>query len=78
MQISLITLNARYSHSCPALFHVRNALARALPESSLALHQLTINDPYYQTLLRITNDAPEAVCFSVYIWNSDYTMRLVG
>ncbi|MCG2824207.1 MAG: DUF4080 domain-containing protein [Desulfobulbaceae bacterium] len=78
MQISLITLNARYSHSCPALFHVRNALARALPESSLALHQLTINDPYYQTLLRITNDAPEAVCFSVYIWNSDYTMRLVA
>ncbi|MFQ6759050.1 MAG: DUF4080 domain-containing protein [Deltaproteobacteria bacterium] len=78
MQISLITLNARYSHSCPALFHVRNALARALPESSLALHQFTINDPYYQTLLRITGDQPEIICFSVYIWNADYTMRLVG
>jgi hypothetical protein len=78
MQISLITLNARYSHSCPALFHVRNAFAQALPESSLALHQFTINDPYYQTLLRITGDQPEIICFSVYIWNSDYTMRLVG
>ncbi len=78
MQISLITLNARYSHSCPALFHVRNALAQGLPESCLVLHQFTINDPYYQTLLRITSDQPQAICFSVYIWNSDYTMRLVG
>lgn len=78
MQISLITLNARYSHSCPALFHVRNVLAQALPESCLVLHQFTINDPYYQTLVRITGDQPEALCFSVYIWNSDYTMRLVA
>ena len=78
MQISLVTLNARYSHSCPALFHVRNVLARALPESRLMLHQFTINDPYYQTLVRITGDQPQAICFSVYIWNADYTMRLVA
>ncbi len=78
MQISLITLNARYSHSCPALFHVRNALAQGLPESRLVLHQFTINDPYYQTLLRITSDQPQAICFSVYIWNAEYTMRLVA
>ncbi|MHB1015954.1 MAG: DUF4080 domain-containing protein, partial [Desulfurivibrionaceae bacterium] len=77
MQISLITLNARYSHSCPALFHVRNALAQGLPESRLVLRQFTINDPYYQTLVRITGDQPEVVCFSVSIWNVDYTMRLV-
>ncbi len=78
MQISLITLNARYSHSCPALFHVRNALVQTLPESCLVLHQFTINDPYYQTLVRITGDQPQVICFSVYIWNADYTMRLVA
>ncbi len=78
MQISLITLNARYSHSCPALFHVRNALAQALPESCLVLRQFTINDPYYQTLVRITADQPQVICFSVYIWNAEYTMRLVA
>ncbi|HCC54215.1 MAG TPA: DUF4080 domain-containing protein [Desulfobulbaceae bacterium] len=78
MQISLITLNARYSHSCPALFQVRFALEQALPESGLILRQFTINDPYYQTLMRITGDQPEALCFSVYIWNAEYTMRLVA
>ncbi|OGQ85959.1 MAG: hypothetical protein A2464_03000 [Deltaproteobacteria bacterium RIFOXYC2_FULL_48_10] len=78
MQISLITLNARYSHSCPALFQVRNALAQALPESRLLLHQFTINDPYFQTLVRITGDQSRIFCFSVYIWNAEYTMRLVA
>lgn len=77
-RISLITLNARYSHSCPALFHVREAFVRGLPESRLVLHQFTINDPYYQTLLRITGDQPQALCFSVYIWNVDFTLRLVA
>lgn len=77
MQISLITLNARYSHSCPALFHVRNVLEQRLPQSRLVLRQFTINDPYYETLIRITGDQPEALCFSVYIWNAEYTMRLV-
>jgi len=77
MQISLITLNARFSHSCPALFHVRNVLEQRLPQSRLVLHQFTINDPYYETLIRITGDQPEALCFSVYIWNAEYTMRLV-
>lgn len=77
MQISLITLNARYSHSCPALFHVRNVLEQRLPHSRLVLRQFTINDPYYETLIRITGDQPESLCFSVYIWNAEYTMRLV-
>ena len=54
MQIVLVALNARYTHSCPALFYVRNALRENLPASTIALHQFTINDPYYQTLLRIT------------------------
>lgn len=78
MQISLITLNARYSHACPALFQVRKALEQALSESILILRQFTINDPYYQTLVRITGDQPEVLCFSVYIWNAEYTMRLVA
>jgi len=77
MQISLVALNARYSHSCPALFHLRAALNRGLPGCRPAHHQFTINDPYYQTLLAITGERPEAVCFSVYIWNAEYARRLV-
>lgn len=78
MQISLIAINARYTHSCLALFYLRNILQENLPESHIVLHHLTINDPYYETMLRITADKPTILFFSVYIWNSDYIKRLIN
>lgn len=77
MLLRLVALNARYVHSCLALFYVRNELERFLPECAIDLLALTINDPYYQTLLRICQDRPLAVFFSVYVWNADYVWRLV-
>ena len=73
----LIALNCRFSHSCLALFHVRHELARNLPAASVHLHQYTINDPYYATLLRLTVSSADALFFSVYIWNAGYVERLV-
>jgi radical SAM superfamily enzyme YgiQ (UPF0313 family) len=76
MNIQLIAINCRFSHSCLALFYVRNELekfANFTPE----IRQFSLNDPYYQTLLKISAGEPEAFFFSVYIWNSDYVGRLV-
>ncbi|MCI5188274.1 MAG: Mg-protoporphyrin IX monomethyl ester oxidative cyclase, partial [Candidatus Electrothrix sp. AS4_5] len=69
-QFHLVSINCRFSHSCLALFYVRNALEQHLhlPEQSLRLSQFTINDPYYATLLRISRETTQAVFFSVYIW----------
>jgi len=78
MQISLIALNARYTHSCPALFYVRNVFSEALPQSRISLHQLTINDPYYDTLVGITAEEPDVVCFSVSIWNVAMSLKLIA
>ena len=77
MKIDLIALNCRYSHSCLALFYVRNELVQHLKECKTNLLQLTINDPYYETLLRLSNSAAEYLFFSVYIWNADYVRRLI-
>ena len=73
----LIALNSRYSHSCLALFYVRQELARHLPAAAVQLHQHTINDPYYSTLLRCAESGAVALFFSVYIWNSGYVERLL-
>ena len=78
MQISLIAFNARFTHSCLGLFHVRNELEGHCPEARLSFFQLTINDSYYETLLRITETKPDFVFFSAYIWNSDLVERLIG
>jgi hypothetical protein len=78
MTIKLIAVNGRYIHSCLALFYVREELRRRLPDAKLELRQYTINDPYYPTLLKIGEDEPETVMFSVYIWNSELILRLLG
>ncbi|OGQ94218.1 MAG: hypothetical protein A2521_05555 [Deltaproteobacteria bacterium RIFOXYD12_FULL_57_12] len=75
--IRLAALNARYSHSCLALFHVRQELRAHLTELQVEMLQLTINDPYFATLQRLAVGEPAAVFFSVYIWNSRYVRRLV-
>ncbi len=77
MKIDLIAFNCRYSHSCLALFYVRQELVRNLPDSTLSLRQFTINDPYYKTLLGITGGKADALFFSAYIWNADYLTRLL-
>jgi radical SAM superfamily enzyme YgiQ (UPF0313 family) len=73
----LVSINCRYSHSCLALFYVRNALEQHLPEQPLLFSQFTINDPYYATLLRISRTEAKAVFFSVYIWNHAVIRRLI-
>ncbi|NTV12796.1 MAG: DUF4080 domain-containing protein [Desulfobulbaceae bacterium] len=78
MQIKLVAFNGRYIHSCLALFYVREELRRHLPEAPVALHQFTINDPYYPTLLKISNGNPTLVMFSVYIWNGELVARLLA
>ena len=74
----LISINCRYSHSCLALFYVRNALEQQLPEHPLVFSQFTINDPYYATLLRISGESAKAIFFSVYIWNHNVIRRLIN
>ena len=73
----LIALNARYTHSCLALFYVRSGLEENIPGCQPEIMQCTINDPYYPTLRRLGADEPAALFFSVYIWSSSYIKRLI-
>jgi radical SAM superfamily enzyme YgiQ (UPF0313 family) len=73
----LIAFNARFIHSCLAIFYVRAAIDDNLPGCHPEIQQYTINDPYYKTLRRIGSGEPAAFFFSVYIWNSTYIERLV-
>lgn len=76
MKVTLVGINARYSHSALALFYVRNELEKHCPGLCCRLLQLTINDNYYQTLLRLGQDSPSALLFSAAIWNSAVVERL--
>jgi radical SAM superfamily enzyme YgiQ (UPF0313 family) len=77
MQIKIVALNARFTHSCLALFHVRNELEKNCPGVETELCQLTINDSYYETLLRLTRGRPDYIFFSAAVWNSDRVEQLI-
>ena len=77
MQIKIVALNARFTHSCLALFHVRNELEKNCPDVKIELCQLTVNDSYYETLLRLSQGSPDYIFFSVAVWNSDRVEQLV-
>jgi len=77
MQIKIVALNARFTHSCLALFHVRNELEKNCPGVETEVCQLTINDSYYKTLLRLSNGNPDYIFFSAAVWNSDRVEQLI-
>jgi len=77
MRISLVGLNARYTHSCLALFYIRNELLRNSDDFEVQIQQFTINDPYYEMLLQLSAGSFDYYFFSASIWNSDLVVRLI-
>lgn len=77
MKVKLVALNARFSHSCLALFCIRQELEKYCPESQVEIFQYTINDPYYELLLRLGEGNPDYIFFSALIWNSELVEKLI-
>lgn len=77
MYCKLVGINGRYTHSSLALFHVRNELESNCDGLTAEIVQLTIRDPYYEVLLRLSAGAPDAIFFSAYIWNSELVEGLI-
>jgi len=74
--IKIVGLNARFTHSCLALFYVRNELEKNCPDVDVTLLQFTINDNYYEMLLRLSNGAPDCIFISAAVWNSGLVEKL--
>lgn len=77
MHIKLVAINGRFTHSSLALFHVRNELEEHCVDLSTEFLQMTIRDPRYEVLLRISKDSPDAIFFSAAVWNSAFVEELI-
>lgn len=77
MNCLLVAVNGRFTHSCLALYYLRNRLQASLPDCRVEMQQYALNDPYHETLLRIVAAKPDAVFFSAYIWSSERVERLL-
>ena len=77
LKIKAIGINARFTHSCLALFYLRNELEKHIEHCEVEICHYTVNDPYYILVQRIADGSADYLFFSTLIWNSDLTVRLI-
>ena len=77
MKIKIVGINARFTHSCLALFYLRNELEKNIDGCRTEICQYTINDPYYTIIQRLSTGKPDYIFFSAVIWNSEIVEQLV-
>ena len=81
MKVLLTAINSKYIHSSLAVHSIKAAYdfyCRKVGESfgDVSVCEFTINDNYSSVLYHITSKNPDAVCFSVYLWNVNFISAL--
>jgi len=74
-KILLIGINARYTHSNPAIRYLRNSVLD-LP-LKIKLKEFSINQKFSEILSEIYRSQPDVVALSVYNWNSEIVKNLL-
>jgi len=74
--IKIIAINSKFIHINSAVWYLHYALKKSNINS--IVESYSINDQYDNVLRGILKDEPNIVCFSSYIWNIEYILRLVN
>ena len=81
MKIMLAAVNAKYIHTCPAVYSLKAYADSCVPEMSgrmtIKTAEYTINDNYQDVLAGIMSYDADIIGFSTYIWNVDRVKRLI-
>jgi len=73
MNIFLIAINARFTHSNLALRYLRS-----YDSEHTTLLEFTINQNIDEILEQLVAKRPDVLCFSVYIWNSTVLKKIIS
>jgi len=73
MKVLLTTLNSKYSHVNIALYYLKNRILDLCDVDTL---NLNVNDELSNSLSKIISYEADAVCFGVYVWNIDQTLKI--
>src|SRR6056297_1655914 len=73
--ILLLAINARYTHSNPALYYLRNYCAGT--EANFVIREYSFKASYENIIREVKHLGVDVVALSVYIWNSHYVEKLL-
>ena len=74
MQIILAAVNAKYIHTCLALYSLRDYAAEYRPQITVC--EYTINQPQDDIIADLFRKKPDFLAFSCYIWNISQVLEL--
>lgn len=74
-KILLVGINARYTHSNPALYYLKSSAADR--GYDIIIREFSINLDAGRIIDAVTGIDPDAVAFSVYIWNIEIINRII-
>ena len=85
-KVLLVAVNAKYIHSCPAVYSLRAAALRGksadeaaiISADVLRIAEFTINDRYQDILSGILAYHADVIGFSCYIWNTQIMRDLIA
>jgi len=75
MKLLFLSVNASWTHSCLALYYLRNAIKDLDYQSEII--EITLKETISTALDTIITSQPDVLCLSVYIWNVEYLKKLV-
>ena len=74
-KVLLVAVNAKYIHSCPAVYSLRASSGHA---DVVQIAEFTINDRYQDILAGILAHHADIIGFSCYIWNTQIVTDLIA
>lgn len=74
-KVLLVAVNAKYIHSCPAIYSLRASSGHA---EAVQIAEFTINDRYQDILAGILAYHADIIGFSCYIWNTQIVTDLIA
>ena len=74
-KILLIGINARWTHSNPALYYLRTYVNDL--DYDIQICEYTINQTFMEIMSDIYLKKPDVIAFSVYIWNTKTVQNLL-
>ncbi|MDR2897244.1 MAG: cobalamin-dependent protein, partial [Spirochaetaceae bacterium] len=77
-KILLCSINARFSHTNLAIRYLRSYITQKAPSAEAVIREWTIQQPLLDIIRDISEENPDLVLFSVYIWNRELSFKVMG
>lgn len=80
MRILLVAINAKYIHSNPAVYSLKQYADKLADgrDIDIQIGEYTINNRIEDIIPDIYNRKPDVTAFSVYIWNVEYVKKIAS